>query len=159
MRTQKLIIQLPQLEKYQNFEFGRCPRVCCQGQPVLPVGESDIPRTNTLKLFCPKCQDIYFPPLARHSSNLIGKSKTNKKKRAFPFFFFQQILTALISEEHFHICFSKCIQNRYLKRRRQVMFLAYLDSKFTKLQRITRNQKTRKNNQLQRLVSKKANKQ
>ena len=89
MRTQKLIIQLPQLEKYQNFEFGRCPRVCCQGQPVLPVGESDIPRTNTLKLFCPKCQDIYFPPLARHSSNLIGKSKTNKKKNMhFHFFFF-----------------------------------------------------------------------
>jgi len=56
------------LEKYNNVEFGRCPRVFCQGSQVLPVGQSDIPRTNTVKLFCPKCQDIYYPKLNRHSS-------------------------------------------------------------------------------------------
>jgi len=56
------------VEKFNAVEFGRCPRVFCQGQPVLPVGQSDIPRTNTVKLFCPKCQDIYFPKLTRHSN-------------------------------------------------------------------------------------------
>jgi len=56
------------LEKYNNFDFGRCPRVFCQGQGALPVGQSDIPRTNTVKLFCPKCQDIYYPKLARHQN-------------------------------------------------------------------------------------------
>lgn len=54
------------LEKYHAVDFGRCPRVFCQGQPVIPVGQSDIPRTNTVKLFCPRCQDIYYPKYSRH---------------------------------------------------------------------------------------------
>jgi len=54
------------LEKYNAVDFGRCPRVFCQGQPVIPVGQSDIPRTNTVKLFCPRCQDIYYPKYSRH---------------------------------------------------------------------------------------------
>ncbi|EYU17866.1 hypothetical protein ABFS82_05G077700 [Erythranthe guttata] len=49
------------LEKYKNAEFGRCPRVHCCGQPCLPVGESDIPRKGTVKIYCPRCEDIYTP--------------------------------------------------------------------------------------------------
>ncbi|XP_021756430.1 putative casein kinase II subunit beta-4 isoform X2 [Chenopodium quinoa] len=49
------------LEKYKNYEFGRCPRVYCSGQPCLPVGQSDIPRSSTVKIYCPKCADIYYP--------------------------------------------------------------------------------------------------
>mmetsp|Transcript_2777 Transcript_2777/g.7700 ORF Transcript_2777/g.7700 Transcript_2777/m.7700 type:complete len:224 (+) Transcript_2777:215-886(+) len=56
------------LEKFENVEFGRCPRAFCQGQPVLPVGQSDVPRTFAVKLFCPKCQDIYHPRLSRHAT-------------------------------------------------------------------------------------------
>ena len=56
------------LEKYQNAEFGRCPLVSCALQPVLPVGESDCPRCYTVKVFCPRCQDIYVPRLTRHST-------------------------------------------------------------------------------------------
>jgi casein kinase II subunit beta len=55
------------LEKYNNVDFGRCPRVFCNGQPVLPVGQSDLPRTAVVKLFCPKCWDIYVPRSAAHS--------------------------------------------------------------------------------------------
>jgi casein kinase II subunit beta len=54
------------MEKYTSSDFGRCPRVFCQGQQVLPVGQSDIPRTNTVKLFCPRCLDIYYPKFTRH---------------------------------------------------------------------------------------------
>ena len=43
------------LDKYKNTHFGRCPRAFCQGQPVLPVGQSDVPRMHTSKVFCPKC--------------------------------------------------------------------------------------------------------
>ncbi|XP_038683311.1 putative casein kinase II subunit beta-4 isoform X2 [Tripterygium wilfordii] len=49
------------LEKYKNYDFGRCPRVYCCGQPCLPVGQSDIPRSSTVKVYCPKCEDIYYP--------------------------------------------------------------------------------------------------
>jgi len=75
------------LEKYNNVEFGRCPRVFCQGQPVLPVGQSDIPRTNTVKLFCPKCQDIYYPKLARHQNidgSYFGTTFPHMLLQAYP---------------------------------------------------------------------------
>lgn len=49
------------LEKYKNCDFGRCPRVLCEGQPCLPVGQSDIPGISTAKIFCPKCEDIFYP--------------------------------------------------------------------------------------------------
>ena len=41
---------------------------CVQGQPVLPVGQSDIPRTHTCKVFCPKCEDIYYARSSRHAN-------------------------------------------------------------------------------------------
>ena len=43
-------------EKFKAFEFGRCPRVLCQGQACLPVGTVDIPRQATVKIFCPRVQ-------------------------------------------------------------------------------------------------------
>eukprot|EP01064_Diplonema_japonicum_P039585 TRINITY_DN996_c0_g1_i2.p1 TRINITY_DN996_c0_g1~~TRINITY_DN996_c0_g1_i2.p1 ORF type:complete len:263 (+),score=41.25 TRINITY_DN996_c0_g1_i2:147-935(+) len=55
-------------EKYRNVSFGRCPRVMCCGQSVLPVGQSDILREASVKVFCPKCEDIYFPRSAKHKS-------------------------------------------------------------------------------------------
>jgi len=59
---------LAMVEKYQNVDFGRCPRVLCKGQRALPVGITDLPRTNTVKIFCPSCQDVYYPRLRRHSN-------------------------------------------------------------------------------------------
>jgi len=49
------------LEKFKQSHFGRCPRIACNNQSCLPVGTSDIFRTATLKIFCPSCQDLYFP--------------------------------------------------------------------------------------------------
>ncbi|KAK6947490.1 Casein kinase II, regulatory subunit [Dillenia turbinata] len=49
------------LDKYKNYDFGRCPRVYCSGQPCLPVGQSDIPRSSTVKIYCPRCEDICYP--------------------------------------------------------------------------------------------------
>lgn len=58
-------------EKYKNSEFGRCPRVHCNGQPALPVGLADNPRQNTVKIFCPKCGDIYYPRY-KYQGNVDG---------------------------------------------------------------------------------------
>ncbi|CAL9052877.1 unnamed protein product [Musa banksii] len=59
------------LEKFKNYDFGRCPRVYCCGQPCLPVGQSDIPRSSTVKIYCPKCEDIFYPR-SKYQGNIDG---------------------------------------------------------------------------------------
>ncbi|KYQ96685.1 putative casein kinase II beta chain (CK2) [Tieghemostelium lacteum] len=54
-------------DKFKKAEFGRCPRVFCQNQAVLPVGLSDLQGEETVKVYCPKCNDIYNPKYRRHS--------------------------------------------------------------------------------------------
>ncbi|TCD63941.1 casein kinase 2 regulatory subunit [Steccherinum ochraceum] len=56
------------LEKYKRADFGRCPRVLCQSQPLLPVGLTDIPYQKAVKLYCGRCEDIYSPKSSRHGS-------------------------------------------------------------------------------------------
>lgn len=56
------------LEKHEMQHFGVCPRVNCNGCKVLPVGRSDTPGQETVKLFCPSCQDLYTPPNSRFHS-------------------------------------------------------------------------------------------
>ncbi|KAF8390796.1 hypothetical protein HHK36_025324 [Tetracentron sinense] len=57
-------------EKYKRVDFGRCPRVICGGQPCLPVSTSDIPRNGSVKIYCPKCEDLYFPK-CKYQSNIL----------------------------------------------------------------------------------------
>jgi casein kinase II subunit beta len=53
------------VEKYEAGMFGNCPRVYCVGCNVVPCGRSDLPGLDTVKLFCPNCNDIYVPPSSR----------------------------------------------------------------------------------------------
>ncbi|KAL7483209.1 hypothetical protein ACHAW6_008865 [Cyclotella cf. meneghiniana] len=55
-------------EKYRSAAFGRCPNVFCQGQPVLPVGLSDLPRNYTVNVFCPRCHGLFFPKSTRQAN-------------------------------------------------------------------------------------------
>ena len=55
-------------EKYEEVDFGRCHRVLCDGQPVVPMGQADAPRKFTVSVFCPRCNDIYFPKSSRHGN-------------------------------------------------------------------------------------------
>lgn len=59
---------LLQLEKYKKSDFGRCPRVLCQSQPLLPVGLTDVPYEKSVKLYCGRCEDLYSPKSSRHGS-------------------------------------------------------------------------------------------
>lgn len=52
-------------EKYELAHFGVCPRTNCEGTRTLPVGLSDVPGEDTVKLFCPSCSDVYVPPNSR----------------------------------------------------------------------------------------------
>lgn len=49
-------------QKYKCKEFGVCPRFMCKEVRVLPVGESDTFGSSAPKLFCPKCEEIFFCP-------------------------------------------------------------------------------------------------
>lgn len=59
------------LEKYKQAHFGRCPRYLCSNQTCLPIGTSDIFRSSTVKIFCPKCKDVYFPR-SKYQGNIDG---------------------------------------------------------------------------------------
>src|ERR1700691_1087862 len=58
-------IRVFKVEKYEASIFGVCPRVYCLGCNVVPCGRSDLPGLDTVKLFCPNCNDIYIPPSSR----------------------------------------------------------------------------------------------
>ena len=57
-----------QLDKYKKSEFGKCPRVMCGQQPLLPMGQHDTPNISAVKLYCAKCEDLYNPKSTRHAS-------------------------------------------------------------------------------------------
>ena len=54
-------------EKAIATHFGVCRRVDCESHALLPVGLSDRLRQGTVKLFCPRCQELYIPSQKRHA--------------------------------------------------------------------------------------------
>ncbi|KAM0722979.1 hypothetical protein Q7P37_001177 [Cladosporium fusiforme] len=56
------------MEKFKQGVFGKCPRVICESQHLLPMGQHDIPNVSNVKLYCARCEDIYNPKSSRHNS-------------------------------------------------------------------------------------------
>lgn len=48
-------------EKFLQGAFGTCPRVLCERQHVLPIGVSEELSTSRVKVYCPRCVDVYLP--------------------------------------------------------------------------------------------------
>jgi casein kinase II subunit beta len=48
-------------ERYLTGKFGNCPRVMCEKQNVLPIGISEDLKIARVKVYCPRCRDIYSP--------------------------------------------------------------------------------------------------
>ncbi|TDG43513.1 hypothetical protein AWZ03_010071 [Drosophila navojoa] len=71
--------------KYQRGDFGICPRIYCDGQLVLPVGLSDNIGESHVKVYCPRCRDVYQPHArcALLDGAMFGTS--------FPHMFFMQL--------------------------------------------------------------------
>ena len=69
--------------KYYYGMFGICPRVLCDKQEVVPVAVSEELSISRVKIFCPKCEDVYTPreKFVDIDGAYFGKS--------FPFIFFQ----------------------------------------------------------------------
>ncbi|CAD7087474.1 unnamed protein product [Hermetia illucens] len=58
------------IEKYQTGDFGHCPRVYCESQPMLPLGLSDIPGEAMMVHISERvsriCCSWYIPNIARN---------------------------------------------------------------------------------------------
>lgn len=53
------------LDKYNSNVYGECPLIQCEGQAVVPIGMSDLLRQSAAKVYCPCCEEIYFPKSSR----------------------------------------------------------------------------------------------
>lgn len=51
-------------EKYQAGQFGKCTRYYCEQASMLPIGLSDDPNQQPVRLYCPRCMDIFVPHLS-----------------------------------------------------------------------------------------------
>ena len=49
-------------ERYAAEQFGFCPRVYCGRCPVIPCGRYDEAGREGVRLYCPRCMDLYNPP-------------------------------------------------------------------------------------------------
>lgn len=47
--------------RYLQSGYGHCPRALCDKQRVIPNGMSDKPNQNRVKVYCPKCEELYVP--------------------------------------------------------------------------------------------------
>ena len=57
-------------EKYLNGVFGKCPRVVCDKQVLIPIGLSEDLKYSKVKVYCPICCQVYKP--ARHKGRSIS---------------------------------------------------------------------------------------
>lgn len=71
--THSLSLSITTHSQYAAKDFGSCPLVQCAGQPALPVGLKDEMGADAVKIYCPKCHQVYHPPPVRsRASNGSG---------------------------------------------------------------------------------------
>jgi len=66
-------------QKFLQGHFGRCRHYPCTRQYVLPIGVSDKLGDSSVKVYCPKCNDIYDTDRSKVDGGYFG--------RTFPHFF------------------------------------------------------------------------
>ncbi|KAH0785835.1 Casein kinase II regulatory subunit family protein [Histomonas meleagridis] len=47
--------------KYSYGIYGKCPRISCKEEKVIPIGTSSKLGKANVKVFCPCCREIYEP--------------------------------------------------------------------------------------------------
>lgn len=71
--------------RYLQGAYGYCPRAFCDKQRVLPNGLSDKLRSNRVKVYCPKCEEMYIPQTAnRLDGAYFGSSLAHAFLQSYP---------------------------------------------------------------------------
>ena len=72
--------------KFLNGTFGGCPRILCEKQLVVPIGISEDLSISRVKIFCPRCEDVYVPRIkfVDIDGAYFGKSFPNIFFQTFP---------------------------------------------------------------------------
>ena len=72
--------------KYLFGTFGVCPRTSCLNQNVMPIGLNDTLSTARVKIYCPKCEDMYIPKkkIAELDGAFFGTSFPQALLQSYP---------------------------------------------------------------------------
>ena len=72
--------------KYHYSMFGICPRLLCDKQEVVPIGMDEELSISRVKVYCPKCEDVYVPRsrFVDIDGAYFGKSFPNIFFQTFP---------------------------------------------------------------------------
>ena len=79
MKSTRLEILATVPESTVRIRFGSRMKICLNlhslfSQPMLPIGLSDVPGEAMVKLYCPKCMDLYTPKSSRYiNGNFLAK--------------------------------------------------------------------------------------
>lgn len=74
-------------QKYEYGDFGTCPRYLCKQTGLLPIGRHDIPGIESVRFYCPCCNDIYdpqSPSLLNVDGAFFGTSYAGLLLKTFP---------------------------------------------------------------------------
>lgn len=76
------------LIKYEKRLFGSCIRYYCEQAAMLPVGLSDQLNKETVRLYCPRCKDIYVAQFSKCSMSKFTPLDGAYFGTSFPHMFF-----------------------------------------------------------------------
>ena len=57
-------------DKFRAGTFGTCPRLACRNAPLLPIGMTELPKRDTMKMWCAACCELYVPKSTRHERTI-----------------------------------------------------------------------------------------
>jgi casein kinase II subunit beta len=76
--------------KYRECEFGVCPLLTCEAQPVLPIGLKDDLGEQNVLVYCPRCRQVMVPAIMASSRYEDIKLDGAYFGSTFPHLFFMQ---------------------------------------------------------------------
>ena len=79
--------------KFLEGAYGTCPRALCDNQKCIPVGLSEKLRGSRVKIFCPKCDEVYMVQKLKSGGNSV-QTATNLDGAYFGSSFPQMFLSA-----------------------------------------------------------------